>query len=374
MLERQQIFIHIAAGNGVLSKGQKTFNSQIRQIEKLRTQLAAWDAATTAYHEKHTRELLPLVTVAMELQSTLVHSLDRAIGEKGLSKRERNRLGEVITELAAQLLAARDDAEMKAIYNKYSRSDYDSKEAANMQGMKSMLEDILGFDLGDGDGLDSPEEILRRAQAQIEEEQVRHQAERQAREARRAKGKKKSARLLEKEAQAEADARQINQSIRDVYRKLVSALHPDREPDPQERERKTLLMQRINQAYEKQNLLQLLELQLELEHIDQGAIARLDENCLRHYNTLLKSQIAELKHKLIRVESGFCGQFGLSPFARVKPETVLRDLSYEILHARQANQELERELRSLNDAKGVKAWLKKIRREATDNPFDDCPF
>lgn len=374
MLEPQQIPIHIAASNGVLSKGQKTFNNQIQQIGKLRTQLAAWDAATTAYHEKYTREMMPLVAASMELQATLVHALDCVSGERGLSKSERNMLGEVITDLAAQLLVERDDAEMKAIYNKHSQSDYDSEEAANMQGMKSMLEEVLGFDLGDDSELDSPEEILRRAQEQIEEEQVRHQAERQEWEARRAKGKKKSAKQLEKEAQAEADARQINQSIRDVYRKLASALHPDREADPRERERKTLLMQRINQAYEKQNLLQLLELQLELEHIDRDTIARLDEDRLRHYNTILKGQIAELKHELLRVESGFCGQFGMSLFTRVKPETVLRDLGRDIRHARQANKELERELRTLNDAKGVKAWLKMLRRKAADNPFDDCPF
>jgi chromosome segregation ATPase len=240
--------------------------------------------------------------------------------------------------------------------------------------MKSMLEDILGFEPGELDNLDSPEEILRRAHVQIEENQARHQSERQELEARRSKSKKKSARQLEKEAQAEADAKKINQSIRDVYRKLASALHPDRETDPQERERKTLLMQRINQAYEKQNLLLLLELQLELEHIDQIAIARIDEDRLRHYNTILKGQIAELKHELMRVESSFCGQFGMAPFARVKPETVLRDLSYEILQAQQANNELERELHTLKDAKSVKAWLKKIRRGVANNSFDDCPF
>ena len=374
MLVQKHIPIHIAASDGVLSKGQKTFNSQIQQIEKLRIQLAAWDATTTAYHEKYTRELAPLVTAAMELQASLMYCLDSVSGDKGLSKTERKILGEIITELAAQLLVDRDDAEIKSIYNKYSQSDYDSQEAANLQGMKSMLEDVFGFDLGEDDGSDSPEEILRRAHVQFEEEQARHQAERHEWEARRAKSKKKSARQLEKEAQAEADAKQINQSIRDVYRKLVSALHPDRETDSQERERKTLLMQRVNHAYDKQNLLQLLELQLELEHIDRIAIARIDEDRLRHYNTILKGQIAELKHELTRVESNFCGQFGISPFTRVKPETVLRELGYEILHAKQANNELERELRTLKDAKGVKAWLKKIRREVTNNPFDDCPF
>ena len=373
MLVPQQIPFHIATAGGELSKGQKTFNSNIQKIEKLRTKLAAWDAATTAYHEKHTRELMPLVAASMALHVTLVHSLDRISGEKGFSKSERRMLGEVIAELAGQLLDERDDAEMKAIYNKHNKSDYDSEEAAHLQGMKSMLEEVLGFDLGEDDDLDSSEEVMRRAHAQYQQKQANYAAEQQEREARRGK-RKKSARQLEKEAQAEADARQINQSIREVYRKLASALHPDREADPQERERKTLLMQRINQAYEKQNLLQLLELQLELEHIDRNAIARIDEDRLRHYNTILKGQLDELKHELMRVESNFCGQFGLAQYARVKPETVMRELNCDIAQATQANRSLESELLGLKDAKSVKVWLTKIRRERAVNPFDGCPF
>jgi hypothetical protein len=46
---------------------------------------------------------------------------------------------------------------------------------------------------------------------------------------------------------------------------LVAALHPDREPDEQERKRKTELMQRVNTSYGKKYLLLLLELQLEIE-------------------------------------------------------------------------------------------------------------
>jgi cobalamin-dependent methionine synthase I len=232
---------------------------------------------------------------------------------------------------------------------------------------------VFGFDLGDDANLDSADEIMQRAQAQFEQQQAHFEAEQQAREERRAT-RKKSTKQLEKEARAEADTKQIKQSIREIYRKLASALHPDRELDPQERVRKTALMQRINHAYDKQNLLQLLELQLELEHIDRNAIGRLDEERLRHYNTILKRQIAELEHETMRVESIFCAQFGIAPFAVVKPETVMRDLSREIAHMRQANREMERDLRALEDAKGAKTLVKKLRRRPPVDDFDDFPF
>jgi hypothetical protein len=372
MRKSQITSVKITQTDSPLSKGQKTFNSQIQQIEKLRARLAAWDAATTAYQQKYTRELVPLMATGAELQVKLVHTLDRAAAQKELTRTERRKLTELLVDLAGELLMERDDAELKAIYNKHSQSDYDSEEAAELQDMKDMFEGMFGVDLGD-DEIDSPDEFMRRAQAQLHEKQTNYHAEQQVRDEQRVK-RKKSAKQLEKEERAEADARQINLSIRDIYRKLASALHPDRETDPQERIRKTELMQRINQAYDKQNLLQLLELQIELEHIDRNAIGQLDEERLRHYNAVLKRQTTELKHELMRVESAFCAQFDISPFADVRPETIVRDLDHDIVLVQQENREMERDLLALKEPKGVKAWLKKLRRRRVDDGFGDFPF
>jgi hypothetical protein len=41
------------------------------------------------------------------------------------------------------------------------------------------------------------------------------------------------------EVKLESERIELSQSIRAVYRKLASALHPDREPDAAERDRKT---------------------------------------------------------------------------------------------------------------------------------------
>ncbi len=46
-------------------------------------------------------------------------------------------------------------------------------------------------------------------------------------------------------------ARQASLSVREIFRKLASALHPDREADAAERERKTVLMKRVSQACQK---------------------------------------------------------------------------------------------------------------------------
>jgi hypothetical protein len=271
------------------------------------------------------------------------------------------------------LLAENDDAALKAIYNKHSQSDYDSDEAASLQDMKSALEGMLNINLGDDQEVHSEEDLISRAQAHLQEKETQQAAQRQARAERRSQ-RKKSAKQLAQEEKQLAEAQQISQSIREVYRKLASALHPDRESDPQERERKTALMQRVNQAYEKNNLLQLLELQLELEHIDQSAINNLSEDRLKHYNKVLKEQLAELELEIEHVRGRFRAQFGIPPFVTLSPAALIDDLARDIVGTEQSVALLEKELLALEDVKHLKAWIKEIHRQTKADAFYASSF
>ena len=315
MTRTQLKTVSIAADPAQLSKGQKAFNSLIKQIEKKRALLAAWEAAISSYQQKYTGELLPLVESSVDLQIEMVHCLDRACDQKGLTKTERRRLAELIVELAGSIVA---------------------------------------------------EAKMREARAQSD-------AERQAREERRAK-RKKSAKQLAREAQQQAEAEHVSRSIREVYRKLASALHPDRENDPQERQRKTALMQRANDAYARNNLLQLLELQLELEHIDQTALDNMSEERLKHYNKVLKEQLAELDQETVEVQGRFRAQFNFAPFARLAPATLLGVLERDIAGVRQGIDEMKRDMAAFDDVKKLKAWLKDMRRKARQQALDDPPW
>ena len=306
----------------------------------------------------------------MHLRVKMVRLLDRASDNHGLTKTERRQIASVITGLAGELVAAGDDAELKAVYNRHSEFDYDSEEAASLMGMKSVLEDVLGVDLGDDFDIDSPEGILEHARAHISEKQSQYGADRQAREERRAR-RKKSVSQLAREAQLQADEQGLRQSIREVYRKLASAVHPDRETDPQERARKTALMQRANQAYDKNDLLQLLELQLELEHIDQSAINNIGEDRLKHYNRILKDQLVELDQEIFRVEAGFKAQFCILPFENVSPGTIMRDLASEIVRVQHEVRDMKEDLAALQEVKTLKIWLKSLRHRRYE---DDMPF
>ena len=233
---------------------------------------------------------------------------------------------------------------------------------------------MSGVDLGEDLDLSSPEEMMKRMQAQLQEQQAKYADERETQEAREA-ARKKTAKQLAKEAQQQAEEQEISQSIREVYRKLVSALHPDREPDLQERDRKTALMQRVNQAYDKKNLLLLLELQLELEHIDQAAINNITESRLKHFTKVLKEQLGELEQEIFQTEGLFRMQFNIDPFERLSPGTIMRQLDFAIADMALTIHDLKNDLLMFEDIKKLKAWLKNIRKPPKNDYWDkDCPF
>ena len=352
-----------------LSKEQKAFNTLIKKIDEKRASLAAWQEIIPSYQKKYASEFVPLVETSQDIQIELVHCLDRASDQKGLTSTERRMIDDLISELAGELAAERDDADLKNIYNKHSGSDFDAEEAAAVKGMKSMLEEVIGVDLGDDFDMSSPEELFNRAQAHMHEQQTQYEADRQAHDERQAK-RKKTAKQIAKEAQQLAEEQQTSQSIRELYRKLASALHPDREPDQQERDRKTELMQRINQAYDQKNLLLLLELQLELEHIDQATINNITAGRLKHYNKILKEQLNELENEIYNTVEMFKAQFGISPIARISPSTIMRNLAADIVGIQHAIRDLKSELFIFQDIKKLKAWLKEARRRRKMEYFE----
>jgi len=371
--------VSIAPGHNkpALSPGQKTFQSLIRQIEKRRQRLRDWETTTSIFQQRYVDEVLPLDRESSALLGKLVRRLDEASQQNGLTKTELRTISELITGMAGELLEEGDDSELKAIYDRHSPSDYDSEAAADAGEMKAMFEAMLGVDLGDDIDLSSSDEVMRRAHASMEEQWAREQAEyqagQQAREARRA-GRKPTAKQAAAQARKEAEQAALGQSIREVYRKLASALHPDREPDPEERARKTALMQRVNQAYGRNDLLQLLELQLELEHIDQHAIDNIAEDRLKHYNKILREQVRELDQEIQHVEFSFREAYGISPFVEVSPDTALRLMEHDIAGLRQEIRDLEADLIVFDDRKTLKGWLKRQKHQQSAIDFDGMPF
>src|SRR4030067_2380809 len=151
MLKIQTKAISIVTGKDhpLLSKEQKAFNTLIKKMDENPARLAAWQEIIPAYQKKYASDFIPLVETSQDMQIELVHCLDRASDQKGLTSTERRTIHDLISGMAGGLAAERGDADLKNIYNKHSGSDYDAEETASMNGLKSMLEDVIGVDLGD---------------------------------------------------------------------------------------------------------------------------------------------------------------------------------------------------------------------------------
>ncbi|MGH8832127.1 MAG: J domain-containing protein [Polaromonas sp.] len=340
-------------GARTLSAGQRKFNGLIQKIEVQRKLLAAWNEGIPLYQQRHANEFEPLLETWRGLNSELAHFLDQRADQKGFSKTERQTLRELICDLAAQLMHGKDHDEMKALFNKHSATDFDTEEKQAQDALKAMVEDTFGLELGDDVDVNSPEAVLQRLQEEMQA--------RQADEPQRAQ-RKPTARQIRQQA----EANHTSQSIREVYRKLASALHPDREPDPRERERKTALMQRVNQAYDGKDLLGMLQLQLEIEQIDQSAIDTLAEDRLKHYNKVLAEQLAELQNEVRGVEHAFKMQFGLDPYERVSPSNLMQVLRKQVQLLQYDIHQLTRQRQSLSDINSIKRWLKEQQAEDVD--------
>ena len=159
----------------------------------------------------------------------------------------------------AEGIEEEDAQALKALFDRHAEVDFDTGQQEALAAMKRMAETMTGLDLGDMAGIASDEDLLQRmreslAAARTTEEEAQAQA---ATAPARRRRKKTAA-----QEKREAEAQLATQSVREVFRKLASALHPDRETDDSQRAAKTALMQKVNQAYAAGDLLALLELQL----------------------------------------------------------------------------------------------------------------
>jgi hypothetical protein len=271
----------------------------------------------------------------------------------------------LISSTALDLLLDQEDEELKTIYNRNSGRDFDTEAAEESEVLRQSMAEMLGRDF-DVDlnvtDLRSPEKVMEKMY-QVFEEQLLEEEE--AKKAKASVGKK-TAKQLAKEEQERMFEAQASQSLREVYRKLVSNLHPDRESDPAERERKTALMQRLNQAYEAGDLLYLLELQLEIERLNPSDLATLSTDRLKYFIKMLKEQISELEREIQSVQMGL--QFNLKmntegPMFMI-PSAVIAMLKFQKNDLDQTIQDFQNDLAVLVDVKQLKLLLKQFSLSA----------
>ena len=231
----------------------------------------------------------------------------------------------------------------------------------------------MGGPLGDDVDLDSQGAVMAAIYARMDQQAHEEAQAAHAAQAPRPK-KANSAKASAREQRLQAEQQRMQQSVREIYRKLASALHPDREPDAAERDRKTGLMQRVNVAYAAGDLLGLLELQLEVEQLDQAGLDRMDDERIKQFNKVLAGQVAELERDNADLEYALVMDFQIEAYRRPTPQSVMLLLRDDIEALREVNSVMAQDTADFQNIKQLKDWLKTYRIPPREPDYGDYYF
>lgn len=342
-------------------KLQAAFQRLLRQVDEQRSLLAGWSTYDTRYHQRLGSELLPVYDEFRQVRRSIALLLDEHWDNGVLrGKAQRTKLKTFLLDLLDALLDEGPDSELEALYIKHSNISFADEKEAEMTQTRDILESVLGIPLDDFNGSESLEELLFQAQKKMSEE-MSDRGDDAPQQTKRKTAKQEAADLKKEDA-----AKKISQTVREVYRKLASALHPDRETDAAIREKKTEQMQRVNQAYQNGDLLALLNLQFEIEQIDTEHLTSLSGERLTHYNQVLREQLAELKAEVEAVTAPF---MDLCQWQRkVTPDDVDRKMSAEIVNAQSDLRQVKEDRERLQNPAELSRFIREIQ---TAPEFDD---
>ena len=344
-----------------LSKAQKEFNRLTKKIGELETELSGFRTAATAIQQRIQTEYVPLLRDYNEQRANLVRVFDRAHDRPETTKTERKKLADLIVNLAYDLISEHGMEELKPIFDKYDMDGFDATDAEAdeqiSEVMKEMVASMYGIKFDENVDVSTKEKFMAYVEEQMQSRQANDQQRQQQAEERKAK-KPKTAKQQEREEKKQLEERNITKAVRTLYMDLVKAFHPDREPDEAEKARKTGIMQRITEAYEKSDLLALFRLQLEYNRIDQAHLETLAEDQLKYYNKILKQQADELGEELYGMQSQLSAMLG-KPLMMVGSATSLEfSFSNDVRSLKRSIKDVKREVKDLSDPAYLKGWLK----------------
>lgn len=348
-----------------LTPAQQRFNALLVRIEQLSGQierLQAWSDRHRYAHIQALRESVQLVQAHRKSLLLFVH--ERLQTADFTDKQQRMARG-LVRGLLDQL-AASADPQVQALADLYV-SDEDTQEAAQEQAeaaqrLRERIEEALGQPIEKAGQYQTPEEMMqagmRQWQRQQEADEQRKAAKRAAKKAHK-QAQKKSAAAEKGEVPPavlrEADAKS---AIRTVFRQLASALHPDREPDEQERLRKTALMSEVNAAYEKNELSTLLRLQMQVTQVNPQNATRMADAQLIAMASLLKEQVAALEDDLDALQSRLSRELCVPVRADVDEAAMTQALQRIQADQRHNADSLAADLRRIQNDAELKRWLK----------------
>ncbi|MHA3097227.1 molecular chaperone DnaJ [Acinetobacter brisouii] len=266
---------------------QKKLNRLIDKIEQQKISLTTWQNAQNEI-QQHTRQ--KLFPVYAELHTVLFQQMQQLwtmLHSHEFSKAEMHQLDEKIASLGKILknsksLSAEQQTQVAQINTFYQQviAQSNAKKSKNSQNVR----------------------LENQQTPQQDEFEIEQDFEQYAAEQRQAREQAKQQRLQQKREQAEQMAAQ---SLKTVYLKIASMIHPDREQDESKKAEKTELFQQASQAYEQQDLFYLLKMQLQLEQNKGVTSKELTPEQVKFYKLALDAQSQQLESQIDEILESF---------------------------------------------------------------------
>ena len=350
--------IKVKANTGTLSPAQRRFNKLISRLDNLHREIQSFEKMLHQHRMPFLQRITEIESNINQCRRKMLLFLhDRRQGQD-LTASEKKIAAEMIKLFFEFIDQAGDDL-LESIFDIYHSpkklAQQEAKDALIKKEFLDLVQSITGRPLEGFDTAQSPAEMMAIFMAHLDAIENPMEAEKNhAKTSARKSPKKASPRMLKKQ-KAEEDA---HATMRIIFRQLASALHPDREPDPAERERKTTLMSQANAAYERRDLGALLRLQMQISQIDEKSMAQLTDDKLNAMSTLLQEQISALEQSKIQAEYQATHEFGFQVFPGLSETALLCEIRSQTEDYQEELAALQSEIVLVQDPKYLKQWLK----------------
>ena len=348
-----------------LAPAQLRFNKLLEKIELLTEKLAQMQAMADTFRPVYHSTLQPLKAQYSAALRDTVLWLDRRLQQKGLTPAMLRDIRAIACVLS-EALALAGDEEMRTLHDCYSPQSLADKQKTAANDIQDMVQRMTGVDVSDLNDGSSAQDLLHAGMQRIKQKMLDEQADKEA----KAQTKKASKPRSAAQKKVHDDQQNAQSTLRTIYRQLVSALHPDREPDALERARKTELMGQVNTAYARRDLMALLTLQLRCEHMDASAVSRLTTEKMKSLTLLLKEQAAALEGDLHAAMCQVQQEFELSPFTLVTAVGLTRELDAQVRGMADMLADVQDDLHHMQTDAGLKHWVKMHKKALKDEAFE----
>jgi len=326
-----------------ISKQQAEFNRLTVKIEALSMELKALKEGYNTIHRRILSEAYPLQQRMVADRITIVKLLNNLYNHDIFRNADRRKLAHLMSSLSIELIRQEGIVELIPIFNTYNEVTYEE-----------MMEKPDAYFLGvDWENQNDQHQVVPEPDENWERYSHKVHADKNGKSGKKAGNAER--RVLQEQKQSK--------SVRSVYLELVKAFHPDRELDEQEKDRKTEIMGRVTEAYRSNDLLLLLNLQMEYNHIDQGKLDLLADEQLLYYNRVLKQQVTELEKQKMEVLQDLASMVHLSPDTCDSLEKVLFQFNKQVKNLKTDAKNLHQEINSWGDPYAVREFLKNYRTD-----------